>query len=86
MKAKCMEYVAELLPDGHLSLPEEIKKRLRRASAKSFKVSINVEAKKRSKEHHPAFGIWSDRDVSESSVELAAKIRRHIESRSDGTR
>lgn len=34
MKAKSVEYLADILPDGHLSIPEEIRKKLKHASKK----------------------------------------------------
>ncbi len=82
MKRKSVEYLAELLPDGHLSLPDEIRKKLKRMSAKKVKVSIELQDGKAGKDH-PAFGIWSDRVAEGGSAEIAESLRKGIESRTD---
>lgn len=85
MKRKSVEYLAELLPDGHLSLPDDIRKKLKRMSAKKVRVSIELEDGRAGKDH-PAFGIWSDRVAEGSSAEIAEGLRKEIESRADGRR
>jgi len=40
---KVIEYIGEVLPDGHLSLPEEIQKELGLTPHSSVKVTITVE-------------------------------------------
>ena len=61
MKTKSVAYLAVILPDGHLSIPDEIRKKLKHISKKKVKVSIEVESTNGVKEKHPAFGIWADR-------------------------
>ena len=83
-QAKSVEYLADILPDGHLSIPEEIRKKLKHASKKKVKVSIEVKSIKELKKKHPAFGIWADRLSEGSSTEIAEKLRKKIESRANG--
>ena len=40
---KVIEYIGEVLPDGHLSLPDEIQKKLGLSPHSSVKVTIVVE-------------------------------------------
>ena len=40
---KVIEYIGEVLPDGHLSLPDEIQKELGLSPHSSVKVTITVE-------------------------------------------
>jgi len=86
MKIKSFEYIAELLPDGHLSIPDEIRRKFKRISKKKIKVSVEFETKMTGRKQHPAFGIWADRVSEGSSVELAEDLRKKIESRADVTR
>ena len=44
MKAKAIEYLANILPDGHLSIPDEIRRKLKQISKKKVRVSIEIEA------------------------------------------
>jgi len=40
---RIIEYIGEILPDGHLSIPDEIRKELESYKANSLKVTISVD-------------------------------------------
>ena len=84
MSTEPVEYLANLLPDGHLSIPEKIRKKLERVSKKKVRVYIDLETEKVTKKRHPAFGIWADRLSEVDSGEVAKKLRKKLESRTDG--
>ncbi len=84
MSTEPVEYLADLLPDGHLSIPEKIRKKLERASKKKVRVYIDLEIENVTKTNHPAFGIWADRFPEIDSGEVARKLRGKLESRTDG--
>ena len=84
MSKELVEYIADLLPDGHLSIPEKIRKKLERVSKKKVRVYIDLETEKVTKRRHPAFGIWADRLSEVDSGEVAKKLREKLESRTDG--
>ena len=84
MSTEPVEYIADLLPDGHLSIPEKIRKKLERVSKKKVRVYIDLETEKVTKKRHPAFGIWADRLSEVDSGEVAKKLRKKLESRTDG--
>lgn len=86
MKARAVEYLADILPDGHLSIPDEIRNKLKHISKKKVKVSIEVESIREVKKKHPAFGIWADRLSGDSSADIAEELRNQIEGRADGIR
>lgn len=85
MKVRCVEYFADILPDGHLSIPDEIRKKLKHISKKKVKVSIEVKSIKAVEKKHPAFGIWADLLSEESSAEISEELREKIESRANGS-
>ena len=84
MKVKAVEYLANILPDGHLSIPDEIRRKLKKISKKKVRVSIEIEASRGVEKKHPAFGIWADLLPEDSSAEIAEELRNQIESRADG--
>ena len=84
MSTEPVEYLANLLPDGHLSIPEKIRKKLERVSKKKVRVYIDLKTEKVKKKRHPAFGIWADRLSEVDSGEVAEKLRKKLESRTDG--
>ena len=84
MSTEPIEYLANLLPDGHLSIPEKIRKKLERVSKKKVRVYIDLKTEKGTKRRHPAFGIWADRLSEVDSGEVAKKLRKKLESRTDG--
>ena len=83
MKTEAIEYIADLLPDGHLSLPEEIKRKLMRVTSNKVKVIIEITLKDIDKPRHPAFGIWADRATEGDSIKFAGQLRKKIETRND---
>lgn len=83
MRIKSFEYLAELLPDGHLSIPDRIKKKLKGISKKKITISVEFETKEKWEKQHPAFGIWADRLSEGSSASMAEKLRKKIGSRTD---
>ena len=84
MKVKVVEYLANILPDGHLSIPDEIRKKLKQISKKKVKVFIEIGAIRVVEKKHPAFGRWADLLPEDSSAEIAEELRNQIESRADG--
>lgn len=84
MSTEPVEYLANLLPDGHLSIPEKIRKKLERVSKKKVRVCIDLKTEKVTKKRHPAFGIWADSLSEVDSGEVAEKLRKKLESRTDG--
>lgn len=69
-----IEYPARILPDGHISCPENIKNKLKMLNGTEFKVIINVEEEsftpfillEKSEEKTGLCGIWQDdRDAEE---------------------
>ncbi len=83
MSTKSIEYLADLLPDGRLSIPDKIRKKLKGIHNKKVRVRIELKTERIVKKQHPAFGIWSDRLVEGSSVEIAKGLRKKLESRED---
>lgn len=83
MKIESFEYLAELLPDGHLSIPDKIKNKLKGISKKKIKINIKLEAEKTWEKRHPAFGIWADRLSEGDSKSMAEALRKKIEIRTD---
>ena len=76
MSTKSIEYLADLLPNGHLSIPDKIRKKLKGISNKKVRVRIELKTERIVKKQHPAFGIWSDRLLEGSSVEIAKGLRK----------
>jgi hypothetical protein len=59
-----IEYIAEVLPDGHLSLPENIIKQLKLKAHSKLRVQIQPE--KKTKQGLSRFcGRWQDDDVED---------------------
>ncbi|MCF6150663.1 MAG: hypothetical protein E3K37_18705 [Candidatus Kuenenia sp.] len=85
MSTKSIEYVADLLPDGHLSIPDKIKKKLKNIPNKKVRVRIELKTERVVKKQHPAFGIWSDRLLEGSTVDTAREFRKKLESREDAS-
>ena len=70
---KAIKYIAKVLPDGHLSLPEEIKEKMGLAANSRVKVVLEREVQ-REKEIE-AFGAWSERRDIKDGVEYVEKMR-----------
>lgn len=57
-----IEYIGEVLPDGHLSLPDDIAKQLKLKA--HSKLRIRIEPQKQSKQDLTQFcGQWQDNNV-----------------------
>jgi len=65
------KYIAKILPDGHLSLPEEIKKKM--GLTANSRVNLEREAKR--EKAIEAFGAWSERSDIKDGVEYVEKMR-----------
>lgn len=70
---KAIEYIAKVLPDGHLSLPEEIKEKMGLSANSRVKVVLEREAKR--EKAIEAFGTWSDRSDIKDGVEYVEEMR-----------
>ncbi len=70
---KAIEYIAKVLPDGHLSLPEEIREKMGLAANSRVKVVLEREAQK--EKAIEAFGTWSDRSDIKDGVEYVEEMR-----------
>ncbi|MCK5217675.1 MAG: hypothetical protein KAJ93_07795 [Methanosarcinales archaeon] len=70
---KAINYIAKVLPDGHLSLPEDIKKEM--GLIVNSTVKITLEKKNRKDEAIRAFGVWSERTDIKNGTEYIEKIR-----------
>jgi bifunctional DNA-binding transcriptional regulator/antitoxin component of YhaV-PrlF toxin-antitoxin module len=68
-----IKYIATVLPDGHLSLPEEIKEKMGLAANSRVKVVLEREAKR--EKAIEAFGAWSERSDIKDGVEYIEKMR-----------
>ena len=67
---KAIEYQAEILSDGHLSCPEELKKRLHLSSGSVVKVSISSLEQGRIIKLK---GIWQGVEITFEDIESARK-------------
>jgi hypothetical protein len=70
---KAINYTAKVLPDGHLSLPENVKKEM--GLAVNSTVKITLEKTTRRDEAVKAFGVWSERGDIKDGVEYVEDIR-----------
>ncbi len=66
---KTVEYTTTILPDGHLAIPKEVKKKLDLTETSKVKVIIAKEEKEKirsTQEFLKLFGTWEDdRDANE---------------------
>ena len=65
-----VEYKAQLLPDGHLSCPERVKKQLRLTNGSQVKVLIS------SLEERQVIklkGLWCGVEIAEEEIDIARK-------------
>ena len=72
-KMKAIEYIAKVLPDGHLSLPEEIKEKMELTANSRVKVVLEREAKR--EKAIEAFGAWTGRSDIKDGVKYVEKMR-----------
>lgn len=70
---KVINYTAKVLPDGHISLPYEIKEAM--GLAVNSVVKITLEKDVRKEDAMKAFGIWSERDDIKSGIEYVEDMR-----------
>lgn len=70
---KTINYSAKVLPDGHLSLPEEIIEKLGLAINSTVEVTLKVDRKRESA--IKAFGAWSKRNDIKDGAGYVSKIR-----------
>ena len=70
---KVINYTAKVLPDGHISLPHEIKEAM--GLAVNSVVKITLEKDVRKEDAMKAFGIWSERGDIKSGIEYVEDMR-----------
>lgn len=70
---KTINYSAKVLPDGHLSLPEEIIEKLGLAINSTVEVTLKLDRKRESA--IKAFGAWSERKDIKDGAGYVSKIR-----------
>lgn len=76
---KAIHYTAKVLSDGHLSLPENVKKEM--GLVVNSTVKITLEKNTRREEAVKAFGVWSKRGDIKDGVEYVEGIRTGWEKR-----
>ena len=78
---KTVNYSAKVLPDGHLSLPEEIFEKLGLAINSTVEVTLKLDRKReRAKK---AFGAWSERNDIKDGTGYVSEIREEWNKRSE---
>ena len=70
---KAIKYTAKVLPDGHLSLPEEIKEKM--GLTPNSKVNVVLEREAERERAIEAFGAWAGRIDVKDGVEYVEKMR-----------
>ena len=70
---KTINYTAKVLPDGHISLPYEIKEAMGLAVDSVVKITLERDVQKESV--MKAFGIWSERSEIKGGIEYVEDIR-----------
>jgi len=70
---KVIKYIAKVLPDGHLSLPEEIKEKMKLSANSKVKVILEIESQR--EKAIESFGAWSERSDIKNGVEYLENIR-----------
>ena len=70
---KTAKYIAKVLPDGHLSLPEEIREKMGLVANSRVKVVLEREIQR--EKAIEAFGAWSERSDIKDGVEYVEKVR-----------
>jgi hypothetical protein len=78
---KSINYSAKVLPDWHLSLPEEIIEKLDLAINSRVEVTLKLEPVKENA--IKAFGAWSERDDIKDGVSYVSKIREEWKERTE---
>lgn len=70
---KAINYIARVLPDGHLSLPEDIKEEMRLSI--NSRVKVILEREMHRERAIKAFGAWSEHRDIKRGTEYVEKIR-----------
>jgi len=70
---KAIKYIATVLPDGHLSLPEGIKEKM--GLTPNSRVKVVLEKEEQREKAIEAFGVWSERNDIKDGVEYVEKVR-----------
>ena len=70
---KTINYTAKVLPDGHISLPYEIKEAMGLAVDSVVKITLERDVQKESV--MKAFGVWSERSEIKGGIEYVEDIR-----------
>jgi len=78
---KNINYSAKVLPDWHLSLPEEIIKKFGLAINSRVEVTLKLDPKKENA--IKAFGAWSERTDIKDGVDYVSKIRAEWNNRTE---
>lgn len=78
---KVINYSGKVLPDGHLSLPEDIRKEM--GLAVHAKVKVTLEIDRRKEKAMKAFGAWADRSDIKGGTEYIKKIRAEWDERTE---
>ncbi len=86
-----IEYNAKVLSDGHLSCPENIKRKLHLSNGSEIKVILlrlteptkecNNSKKEASFAELPVCGIWADREDMKESTEWVNRLRAGVNDR-----
>lgn len=76
---KAINYSARVLSDGHLSLPDEIRREMGLVVNSIVKVTLKTD--KRKEKAIKAFGAWAGRSEIKSGIEFAKKIREEWDER-----
>lgn len=78
---KVINYSAKVLPDGHLSLPEEIFEKMGLAINSRVEVTLKLDLKRENA--IKAFGAWSKKNDIKDGVNFVSKIRNEWNERSE---
>jgi len=70
---KTINYTAKVLPDGHISLPHEIKEAMGLVVNSVVKITLEIDVRKESA--MKAFGVWSERSEIKGGIEYVEDIR-----------
>lgn len=70
---KAINYTAKVLPDGHISLPNEIKEQMGLAVNSVVRVTLERDMKKENA--IKAFGTWFERSEIKSGIEYVEDVR-----------
>jgi hypothetical protein len=76
-----INYSAKVLPDGHLSLPEEIIEKLGLAINSTVEVTLKIDRKRELA--IKAFGAWSEKNDIKDGVDYVSRIRKEWNERTE---